>query len=227
MGRKGSMLSLNFVFWLGGAVLEAAAITCMLRGEWRKYILLLTYLILTFLTGVMDISAWLITEHHTTFSSRLFWIDESLRNVFLLLLVFSLLWRYMDSRGRNLSRWLWLASAALISIIFLIHRGSHMNRYMTLVNRDFNFCATVLVLLLWAVLLGARSPDPTLLAITAGLGLACTGAAFGHAMRQISPRTIALGNSVLILSFYLNLGAWLKAFWPKRAPAKSWESDLT
>jgi len=221
------MFSLNFVLWLGGAALEAAAITCMLRGEWRKYLLLLTYLILTFLTGVMDISAWLITERHTTFSSQLFWIDESLRNVFLLLLVFSLLWRYMDSRGRNLSRWLWLTSAALIPAIFLAHRGPGLNSYMTLVNRDFNFCATVLVLLLWAVLLGARSPDRTLLAITAGLGVTCAGAAFGHSLRHISPHTVILGDCVLILSFYLNLGAWLKAFWPKRAPALAWEPDLT
>ena len=49
---------------------------------------------------------------------------------------------------------------------------------------------------------------------------------------ELEPSALArfrleLGNSVLLLSFDLNLGAWLKAFWPKRAPAKAWEPDLT
>ena len=95
------MFPLNFVLWLGGAVLEAAAITCLLRGAWRKYLLLLTYLILTSWTGVMDMPARWITNHYTSFSSRLFWIDESIRNLFLLLLVISLFWRYVDSRRRT------------------------------------------------------------------------------------------------------------------------------
>ena len=206
------MAAVFLITWGIGSALEVAAIALILRRGWRKHFALLAYLVVILLTGVTDYSAFAVKGAYDEFSARVYWVDDMLRNLFLLLLVFSLIWRYADSRSHHLSRWLWLASSVLVAVLFWAHYGHRIGRYMSLVSRDLNFAATVTILLLWAALVGNRSSERTLLPVTAGLGLMCTGAALGHAIRLLSRRLDPVGDWVIVLTFLLSLWVWVKTF---------------
>jgi len=217
-GERAAPLYLYLASWAIGAVLNAAVTTVLVRGQWRRHIILLAYLLVVQLTGVMDVSTWVLTTNYTAFSSRVYWTNDMVRNLFQLLLVFSLVWRYADSHSHALSRWMWPLSTVMVAATFYLHAGQKLGHYMSVVSRDFNFTATVLILVLWAVLVGTRSTDRTLLMITAGLGLACAGAAVGHSLRLLSKQLVETGNVVLVSAFLLGLVVWLQTF-RRRAPA--------
>jgi len=75
--------------------------------------------------------------------------------------------------------------------------------------RNLNFSAAILDLGLWALLIGARRKDYTLLLLSGGLGVQFTGNAIGQALRQMTHSSVQLTGYFITLS---NL-ACLYIFW--------------
>ena len=94
---------------------------------------------------------------------------------------------------------------------------------MTLVSRDLNFCAAILDLLLWLLLLAAARKERQLLMLSGGLGIEFAGDAIGHGLRsigtqirtahlQISDALLFTGGILIPVTFLCCLYLWWRAF---------------
>jgi hypothetical protein len=83
---------------------------------------------------------------------------------------------------------------------------------MTRWTRDLNFCAAILDLGLWALLIGSRRKEYKLLLITGALGLQFAGGAIGQALRDMSPAIVAAASDFLMIANLARLYIWWQAF---------------
>ena len=88
-------------------------------------------------------------------------------------------------------------------------------------TRDLNFCAAILNVGLWVLLIGSRQKDRKLLLITGGLGLQFTGGAIGQALRDMSPTIVAAASDFLMITNVARIYIWWVAFRakPKTPPS--------
>ncbi len=143
-----------------------------------------------------------------------------LSQVTLTLLVLQLTYRVgREISGRaTLVRLLTFASilAAGISVVF--HFDNRPNAFMALVARDLTFLAAILNLILWRFLIQVRERDFLLLAVSAGVGIQCTGDAIGHSFRilakQVGSATMIseFGNVLMSLAAVMTIAIWHTAF---------------
>jgi len=109
------------------------------------------------------------------------------------------------------------------AITFLIHFDRRLNvgEWMTPWTRELNFCAAILDLGLWALLIGMREKDYRLLLLSGGLGIMFTGEGIGESVRQLSQSshstTVSLiGNVIIMVSNLAFLYVWRSALRPAR-----------
>jgi drug/metabolite transporter (DMT)-like permease len=97
---------------------------------------------------------------------------------------------------------------------------------MTPWTRDLNFCAAILNVGLWVLLIGSRQKDRKLLLITGGLGLQFTGGAIGQALRDMSPTIVAAASDFLMITNVARIYIWWVAFRakPKTPPSANGSS---
>jgi hypothetical protein len=103
---------------------------------------------------------------------------------------------------------------------FLINFDIHIQKvgeWMTPWTSELHFCAAVLDLGLWAMLIGVRRRDRRLLVLSGALGILFTGEAIGESVRQLSQSrhsgAVALiGNVVLMVANQVFLYMWWQAF---------------
>ena len=109
------------------------------------------------------------------------------------------------------------------AISFWIHYDPNppISRYMTRWTRDLNFCAVILDLGLWALLIGSRQKNSKLLLITGALGIQFTGGAIGQALRDMSPAIVTAASDFTVIANLARLYLWWQAFrdQPKTVPA--------
>jgi hypothetical protein len=80
-----------------------------------------------------------------------------------------------------------------------------------------NFGAAILNLGLWTALIGTKKRDPLLLTVSAGLGVAVTGAAIAYGLRRFTPPTSTpqqLANLFKTLTYLASVAIWCWAFRP-------------
>ncbi|MBZ5677398.1 MAG: hypothetical protein LAP61_24405 [Acidobacteriia bacterium] len=87
-----------------------------------------------------------------------------------------------------------------------------------------NFGAAILNLGLWTALIATKKRDPLLLKVSAGLGVAVTGAAIAYGLRRYTPPTSTpqqLANLFKTLTYLTSVAIWCWAFRPaaKKNPA--------
>jgi hypothetical protein len=94
---------------------------------------------------------------------------------------------------------------------------------MTPWTRELNLCASILDLLLCALLIGSRKKDHRLLILSGALGIQFTGEAIGESIRQIAQaghRGLSYGASLGITATnIIFLYLWWQAF--RTAPRKT------
>ena len=95
--------------------------------------------------------------------------------------------------------------------------------WMTPWTRDLNFCATVLDLGLWMLLIASRKANRRLLLVSGALGMQFTGEAIGEAIRDLSiPKMVhalsLTGSVVAMVADLACLYIWWQAF--RAAPAR-------
>jgi len=216
--------------------LELMIIAALLRGGYRRFPFVFLYMIVNFLTTVVEIPSELeylkgITPA-TTALSRIYWLDEVIEQVLVYVVVISLIYEASRKlRSRRLIPVSLVAGASLVAAIsFYSHYRPELNQgtWMTPWMRDLNFCSVILDLGLWALLIASRRRDHQLLLLSGGLGIEFTGESIGESVRQLAiktrSRSISLtGSFIMMLANLLFLFIWWQAV---RAPRQALEPAL-
>jgi len=159
---------------------------------------------------------------------RTYWIDEQILLPLVYALVISLIYQASQPlRSRRIVRATVIAGALLFAgITFLIHFDSRIKvgEWMTPWTRELNFCAAILDLGLWGMLIGSRSKDHRLLLLTGALGIQFSGEAIGESIRQLAQAgqhgMVSYGASLGITATnVIFLWMWWQAF--RKPPRKT------
>ena len=201
-----------------GSALEALILHALIQGPYRKYRVLFANVLVLLFTGIIDTAVYNFEIGLWAGSTRMvFWINDSIRQVLLFILVLSLVYQAMASGRKRVAvqRFLIFGSLALAALSYFAVSDPRISVRMSAVIRNMSFLAAVLNLALWAALIRSKQRDPRILMISGGLGLQITGEAMGHSLRnlwQISRLYVTAGNAILILAHLLCLLVWWQAF---------------
>jgi len=216
---------LQYVGWFIGLPLELLIIAALIRGPYRRFPVVLAYSVVLFLTTVIEVSVYHIgtsgiLSGHTW--ARYYWYDEGARQVLLFAAVISLIYHASSgSQSRpRLALMLTAGSILFAGATFMIHHGGHarVGEWMTLWIRDLAFCAAILDLGLWLLLLATRRTESRLLLLSGGLGIQFTGEALGESLRNLFPLELSPGDVVSLLAGLAALWIWWHALRPVSVP---------
>jgi len=210
-----------------GIPLEILVIVALLRGGYRRYPIVFLYVIVNFVTTLVDIpiSTQSLLTHDLAVlrqAARVYWVNEWILQALIFATVLSLIdLAISTSRWRRLMR-AGLAAGALLfaGTSFLIHYLPPPVKYgiwMTPWTRDLSVCATILDLALWMILIASRKSDRRILLISGALGMQFTGEAIGEAIVSLSMphmvEALALTGSVVAVAANLAcLYVWWQTF---------------
>lgn len=221
----------NFIIqvcgWLVGVPLEFLVLTALLRGPYRLFPLVFVYAAANFITTLIEIPAY--TESFITgnreiwrHAARVYWVNEWILQVLIFAVVISLVDRAVPEGRRRRTLRAVLSACAVIfaSVSLLVHYSpppALFGYWMTPWTRDLNFCAAILDLALWMILIASRKPDQRLLLVSGALGVQFTGEAIGEAVRNLSMphmvQAVSLAGSVVAMLADLTcLYLWWQAF---------------
>ena len=212
-------MTVFWLFWGVGVILQLLVIRALLkRQQYKRFPLLFLFLIVVFLTGIVDVSAFSEIGVWTAASRRYFWLNDAIRQSLMYALAISLVLRALrDSPLAGLRSWLLAGTVVFCLLSIILTSDPSLGIWMTTMLRNLRFfCAVVLNLALWLALVRTKRPDTQLLLVSGGIGLQMAGEAIGQSLRLISigsSRTlITAGNTVLVISHLLCLYIWLQAF---------------
>jgi len=200
-----------------GIALQVLLVHRLTKGFFRRFPALTVYVLALFLTTVVEASAFYnpgIWAH----TSRYYWTVDSIRQLLIFVVVISLTYEVMgDAPVRAALRRLLVVGAVIFTIGSLYATEEpRFGFWMAKVGRNLGFCAVLMNLILWAVLIRYRQADRLLLMISGGLGIQMAGKAIGHALRQLSDHVLSAvqitGDLVIVLSHLACLYIWWRAF---------------
>jgi hypothetical protein len=196
-----------------GIVLQLLVIAALLRGGIRKYRVLFVYVVVLFLTTVMEAASF-YSPSVLIGRSYYYWSFDAVRQALIYLIVLSFIDQALPRirSGLPVRQFLWGGAALFAAGSLILTREPVLGRWMTDLSRNLGFLAVVLNMVLWAVLLKSRQGDRLLLMVTGGMGIQMAGKAIGHSLRQLSRSGIAMGDLILVLSHLLCLYIWWQAF---------------
>jgi hypothetical protein len=218
-----------------GLPLELLIIAALVRGPYKRFPVLFAYTIVSFLTTVVEIPAYI--AHYRggpTPRSRaaFYWFDEGILMVLLFLVVVTLIWHATANiRSRRPVRTVVIVGPLVFAAFsFLIHytpNAAGPGVWMTPWTRDCYFATAILDLGLWTMLIASREKDRLLLLLSGALGIQFTGEAIGGSIRLLAVaifgRTeqarplIVIGNVLMVATNLLCMYIWWRAL--REAPA--------
>jgi hypothetical protein len=231
------MLAARFVIqvcgWAVGIPLEILVIVALLRNGHRRYPVVFLYLLVNFVTTLVDIpfGTQSFFTHDVAVvrqAAKVYWVNEWILQGLIFATVLSLI-----DLAISVSRWRRVMRAGLAAGAFLFAGITFWIQYlpppvsfgvwMTPWTSDLSFCATVLDLALWMILIASRKSDRRLLLICGALGMQFTAEAIGEAIVNLSVprRSIALGTAgsvVAVAGNLICLYVWWRTFRPMREP---------
>ena len=213
-----------------GLPLEVLLVAALLRGAYVRFPFVFAYAVASLLAGAVEFPLYLLgwTDRQSrNLYVRAYWINEQILLGLLYCVVISLVYEATAAtRSRRIVRSAVVAGALLFAAItFAVHFDNKIKfgEWMTPWTRELNFCAAVLDLGLWALLIGVRQKDRRLLMLTGALGILFSGEAIGESVRQLAQsaqsRPISLfGSFVILLADQIFLYLWWQAF--RKAPVR-------
>ena len=213
-----------------GLSLGLMIIAVLLRGQWKEYPFVFAYVLGDFLTTVLEIGPGLQYAGATAQVKRsyalLYWWNERIMQVLVFLLVISLIYR---AAAHQKTRHILLLGvicgillfAGITLFIYYDPGSGHLGRWITPWLRNLNFCAAILDLGLWALLIGAPRKDYRLLMVSGALGIQFTGGAIGQAVRQLSHSSVQVTAYFIPMSSLICLYIIWRAFRTPAPPADS------
>jgi hypothetical protein len=221
--RGPSYYAFETLGWASIVLLLLLAIL-LLRGPFRQYPLILAYCIIQLiLTAGED---YLRIIHSARFYAALYWTDELLLNLLLFLMVITFTYRALgDSPMRAaMGKLLGAIFVVVLLIPLLIFKGPAFRStpWLNHTSQLLSFCAAVLNLGLWSALVGNRRRDRLLLAVSAGLGIAVTGAAISYGVRGFfSLDWIWVPDVFMSATFVVCMIIWCWTFRPGSAATRT------
>ena len=209
----------------------------LLRGSLRKYWIVFLYVSWELLSNVglaiFDATYGgsavgpFVTQDARILYARLYWSNDVMVDVLRFVLVIVLTYRAVDAGAKRVQvgRLLALVMTVVFVLPFLVFpmgnnawpKGAWFNSTSELLN----FGAAIMNLILWGALLSNRRRDNQLAAVSVGLGIVVTGAAFSYGVRHFLPvDSTAIPNLFLMLSQLAGWTIWCRAFWPASEPRR-------
>lgn len=231
--------AVQIVGYMVGLPLEILVVDAMRRAAaYRLYPFVFLYVIADFITTVMEIQpslAFMAKKEGSQHPwSTIYWRDQWIMQALVFLLVLSLLYRASAQIGPRRTMLLGLICATLlfaaVSLMLDYTPNTKIGRWMTPWTRDLNFCAAILDLGLWALLISSKEKDYRLLMVSGALGVQFAARAMGEALRgtemdTVIPFSPALRIAVAgIMIMCANLACtyiWWQAFRPPKKPTNT------
>ena len=226
--------ALNVCAYLVGIPLEVLILAAFLRGPYRRYPALFVYMSAVFVVSLVETPLsimgplYLNSAWHSLWL-KFYYIDEPVLMGLVFVAVFSLIYQATEEvRSRRLVRASVVCGATLVAAItFWIHYNPTVATgvWMAPWTSDLYFCAAILDLGLWIMLIGSRAKDPRLLMFSGALGILFAGSAIAESIYNLAtPRhSTALtfaGGLVTILSNLTFLYVWWQALRTREAPVR-------
>jgi hypothetical protein len=210
------------LLWLPLNLLIVAA---LLKGEYRRFPFIFAYVIVELLATAAELPAYWGALSNTlpavNLRNFIYWMDEAIAQVLIFAVVLSLIYRATSGlKSRKLLRTaLILGAVVFATVSLLIHYtpGPKAGIWMTPWTRDLNFCAAILDLALWALLIASREKDHRLLLLSGALGIQFAGEAIGESVRQMamlgqSHRVALLGSTLVVTADIARSYIWWRVF---------------
>jgi hypothetical protein len=212
--------------YLFGLPLALMVIAVLLRGDYRRYPFIFLYAVVDFVTSILEIQPAVAYGSATPAVKKqfalMFWVNERIMQVLVFLLVISLVYiatKHLRPR-RTLLTGIICGTVLVAAISFWAHYDPSLptGKYMTPWTRDLNFCAAILDLGLWALLIGSRKKDYKLLLVTGALGIQFAGGAIGQSLRDMSPGIVTAASDFTVIASLARVYIWWWAFRGKPQP---------
>ncbi len=193
-------------------------LVCLLRrGQYRRYPLLLIYSLVFFAATLAEIVVWRTVGLGSPIYRYLYMADEAIIDLLLFLMVIAMTYQALAGNPSRpkIGRLLVVVAAGAVLLPLVLFRGP---RWFNPTSQMLNFGAAIMNLALWAALLGNKKRDPLLLAVSAGLGVAVTGAAITYGLHHFrwstsgTPRVLV--DLIKSVAHIVSLVIWCSAFWP-------------
>lgn len=214
--------------------LNLLIIAALLRGEYRRFPIIFAYVIVEFLAATAELPTALGLFQHSQQAVRLqvfvYWMDEAIAQVLTFAVVMGLIYRATQNlpTRRVLRIGLIVGAVVFASVSFGIHYrpGPRFGLWMAPWTRDLNFCAAILDLALWALLIASREKDNRLLLLSGALGIQFTGEAIGESVQQLATASHShniafLGGMIGVVASIVRSYIWLRLFQKATAPEKA------
>jgi hypothetical protein len=220
---------------LVGIPLEVLILVAMLRGAPRRYPALFLYMCAVFVASLVETPLYVIGHLNViwhadrtvwTEYTTCYWIDEGVLMGLVFAVVLSLIYQATEKvRARRLMRTSVLAAAILFpAAAFWVHYDAAVptGQWVNAWSSNLNFCAAILDLGLWAMLIAARDKDSRLLMFSGALGILFTGSAISTSFSSLavarkSSALVITGGLVNIVSNQTFLYIWWQALRARKA----------
>ncbi len=207
-----------------GILLQLLLIAEIPRGAWKRFKALSAYLLVLFLTTVIEAAAFYDPEVYAR-TWKFYWLHDAIRQALIYVVVLSFIHKSLERNpGRTGAKFLIWGGGAFFLIVSIVAAYDPRKGYwMTNLSRNLGFLAVVLNFLLWAVLMQERKKDRVLLMLTGAMGLQMAGKAIGHALRLISKTLVTPGDFIIVFCHIVCLYGWLCALRIDRSRAPGLE----
>jgi hypothetical protein len=207
--------------------IQAVVIIFLLRGSFRRYPVLLLYCILQLATTLTEGYVLRVFGEASPIFVKLYWTDEVSMDLLLFLMVIMLTYRALEGSPLRVGMGRLLGAVLILVLVvpFVVFKARRFsNPWFDGTSQLLNFGAAIMNLGLWTALIGTKKRDPLLLSVSAGLGVAVTGAAIAFGLRRFTPpggTTQQLANLFKTATYLASVAIWCWAFRPRarKSPA--------
>jgi hypothetical protein len=207
--------------WISIGLLVVLAILLLL-GPFRKYPLILSYCLIQLALTAGENYLRQDKSRFDAYYATLYWTDEITLNLLLFLMVIVFTYRALGDSPMRAAMGKLLGGVFVIVLLLplLIFKGPafRATSWLNHTSQLLSFCAAILNLGLWSALVANRKRDAQLLSISAGLGIAVTGAAISYGVRGFFRLNwIWVPDVFMSATFVVCMCIWCWALRPKRA----------
>jgi hypothetical protein len=149
---------------------------------------------------------------------NLYWTTDVVLYFLLFLMVITMIYKVMEASPLRTKIGPMLAFIVAVVVLapFLILKDPYFStRWFGHTSQMLSFGAAGMNLFLWTAAIGRRKRDPQLLVVSAGLGIAVTGAAIAYGVRFFLPVADRLLPDLFMIGTHLlSMAIWCWAFRP-------------
>jgi hypothetical protein len=200
--------------------IQAAVIIFLLRGAFRRYPLLLIYSVLQLAATVVEEYVYRAFGQSSAVYGKLYWTDEVILDLLLFLMVITLTYQALEGSPLRamMGRLLGVVGVMVLVVPFVLFSARRFSTpWFDGTSQLLNFGAAIMNLALWTALIATKRRDPLLLKVSAGLGVAVTGAAIAFGLRrftQIESIPQQLADLFKTVTYLASVAIWCWAFRP-------------